>query len=77
VGLLTEHADFDGFELLEERLPPRLVRRGKVDDERLGLNATTAAARLDYLYSHVNEEQGGEAVNKGAPISSTTASSLA
>lgn len=59
VGSRTEHADFDGLELFEERLPPLFTRRGKVDDERLGLNATAtaAAARLDYIYICNNEKR--------------------
>ena len=48
----TEHADFDGLELLEERLPSRIVRRCKVDNERLGLYTFTATACLDYIPPH-------------------------
>ena len=44
----TEYADFDRLELLEERLPSRVVRRCKVDNERLGLYTFTTTC-LDYI----------------------------
>jgi hypothetical protein len=46
----TEYADFDRFELLKERRPPRIVGAGKVDDERLGLHGATTPARFGYVY---------------------------
>ena len=49
----TEHANFNRLELLEKRLPSRIIRRRKVDDERLGLytigTVTVTATCVDYF----------------------------
>jgi hypothetical protein len=51
----TEHADFDRLEFLEKCFPSRVIRRCEVDNERLGLYASTATASatcVDYIFVH-------------------------
>jgi hypothetical protein len=77
----TEHADFDWFELLEKCLPSGVICRCKVDNERLGLYTSSTATCVDYNHAQRFDESQQKVEEKKnsayAPISSTTASSLA
>jgi hypothetical protein len=49
----TEHADSNRLEFLEKCFPSRVIHRCKVDNERLGLYASTATATcVDYIFIH-------------------------
>ena len=46
----TEHTDFDRLKFLEKCFPSRVIRRRKVDNERLGLYASIVTATcVDYI----------------------------